>query len=254
MAVDPPVPIHFTPVVSTKCNEWRSSRQSRLAYPHMVSTGGPEQDHKRRSTIRLRLRCPTRDTRKLRFDYPGNRCTAFHLLHKLSSDPNGQEEIHTFFKDLEEKGHTSLDREGHIVIRRVINNTDEDSVGAFQRWIHQLTTQTSDHTSKRRVTVTTQNLGPIGISLSMDVVDDTLALGPYVSCMQDVLLHGQNLRSVKRSITGLNPNYQIFPDIAQHATDDIRKRNYAGWVSSGMTCLTMLHKDIFNIPLCRKYE
>ena len=167
---------------------------------------------------------------------PGNRCTSLCLLHKLSSDPNGQTEIHTFFKDLEEKGHVSLTGEGHIVIR------------AFQRWIHQLTTQTRDHTSKRRVTVTTQNLGPIDISLSMDVVDDTLDLGPYVSCMQDVFLHGQNLRSVKRSITDLNPNYQMFSDIAGHATDDIRKRNYTGWDSSGMTFLTMLHKDIFNIP------
>jgi hypothetical protein len=43
----------------------------------------------------------------------------------------------------------------------------------------------------------------------MDVVEDTLALGTYVSCMQDVLLHGQNLRSVKCSITDLNPMGQL---------------------------------------------
>jgi hypothetical protein len=67
----------------------------------------------------------------------------------------------------------------------------------------------------------------------MDVVEDTLALGTYVSCMQDVLLHGQNLRSVKRSIADLNPNYQIFSDIARHDTDDIRRKNYAGWGSRG---------------------
>jgi endonuclease/exonuclease/phosphatase family metal-dependent hydrolase len=72
--------------------------------------------------------------------------------------------------------------------------------------------------------------------------------------MQDVLLHGQNLRSVKRSIADLNPNYQILSDIARHDTDDIRSKNYAGWGSSGMACLTMLHKDIFNISLCRKHE
>ena len=36
-----------------------------------------------------------------------------NLLHTLISDPNGQTEIHTFFKDLEEKDHTSLTREGH---------------------------------------------------------------------------------------------------------------------------------------------
>jgi hypothetical protein len=36
------------------------------------------------------------------------------------------------------------------------------------------------------VTVTTQNFGPIGISLSLDVVDDTLALG-YRLCTWNVL-------------------------------------------------------------------
>ena len=121
-------------------------------------------------------------------------------------------------------------------------------------YIHQLTEQEDDHTPKSRATVSTHNLGPIGISLSMDVVEDTLAMGTYVSCMQDVLLHGQNLRSVKRSIADLNPNYQIYSDIARHDTDDIRGKNYAGWGSSGMACLTMLHKDIFNISLCRKHE
>jgi hypothetical protein len=172
----------------------------------------------------------------------------------LSSDPRGQVDTHTFFKELEDQDHTPLAQEGHIVLRRVINSTDENASGDFQQWIRQLSEQVGDHTSKRRTTVSTHNLRPIGISLSMDVVEDTVALGTYVSCMQDVLLYGQNLRSVKRSITDLNPNYQIFSDIARHDTDDIRRKNNAGWGSSGMTCLTMIHKDIFNISLCRKHE
>ena len=56
----------------------------------------------------------------------------------------------------------------------------------------------------------------------------------YIRVLQDVLLHGQNLRSVKRSIADLNPNYQILSDIARHDTDDIRSKNYAGWDSSGI--------------------
>ena len=183
-----------------------------------------------------------------------DRRAAMQLLHVLSSDPRGQADTHTFFKDLEEQGHASLAQEGRTILRRVVNSTDVNASRDFQQWIHQLTEQVGNDTPKRRVTVSTQNLGPIGIGLSMDAVADTLALGTYVSCMQDVLLHGQNLRSVKRSISDLNPQYQIFADIVRHDTDDIRGKNYAGWGSSGMACLTMLHKDIFNISLCRKYE
>jgi hypothetical protein len=179
---------------------------------------------------------------------------SLQLLHVLSSDPRGQTDTHIFFKELEEQGLAPLAQEGRTVLRNVINSTGENATRDFHQWIHHLTEQTGDHSPGRRTTVSTHNLGPIGISLSMDVVEDTLALGTYVSCMQDVLLHGQNLRSVKRSITDLNPNYQIFSDIARHDTDDIRSKNYAGWGSSGMACLTMLHKDIFNIPSCHKHE
>ncbi len=163
-------------------------------------------------------------------------------------------DTHIFFKELEEQGLAPLVQEGLIVLRKVINSTGENTTRDFQQWIHHLTEQEGGHAPRRRATVSTHNLGPIGISLSMDVVEDTLALGTYVSCMQDVLLHGQNLRSVKRSITDLNPNYQIFSDIARHDTDDIRSKNYVGWGSSGMACLTILHKDIFNIPSCHKHE
>jgi hypothetical protein len=56
------------------------------------------------------------------------------------------------------------------------------------------------------------------------------------------------------AINHTTTNYQIFSDIARHDIDDIRSKNYAGWGSSGMACLTMLHKDIFNIPSCLKHE
>jgi hypothetical protein len=52
----------------------------------------------------------------------------------------------------------------------------------------------------------------------------------------------------------LTPNYQIFSDISIHDTDGIRSKNYAGWDSSGMICITILHKDIFNISLFLKHE
>ena len=52
----------------------------------------------------------------------------------------------------------------------------------------------------------------------------------------------------------LNPDYHIFTDIGQHDTDDILKKNYVGWGSSGLTSLTMMHEGIFNIHQCRKYE
>jgi hypothetical protein len=34
----------------------------------------------------------------------------------------------------------------------------------------------------------------------MDVIENTLALGPYVACFQDILLHGQDIRNIKREI------------------------------------------------------
>ena len=51
------------------------------------------------------------------------------------------------------------------------------------------------------------------------------------------------------------PNYHFFSEIARHETDDVRKKkNYAGWDSSGLAYLTMLHKDIFNIQAGPKVD
>ena len=80
------------------------------------------------------------------------------------------------------------------------------------------------------------------------------ALGPYVTCFQDILLHGQDIRSIKRAIGEFNSDYQIFSDIGDHVQEDIRRTNYAGWRSSGMVSLTLLHKGVFNIQQCTKHE
>ncbi len=44
------------------------------------------------------------------------RSVALELLHVLSSDPRGQTDTHTFFKELEEQGHAPLAREGRTVL------------------------------------------------------------------------------------------------------------------------------------------
>ena len=53
----------------------------------------------------------------------------------------------------------------------------------------------------------------------MDVIEDTLTLNPYVTCFQDILLHGQDIRSIKRAIGEFSSDYHIFSDIGAHAID-----------------------------------
>ena len=187
----------------------------------MVSTNGSEQEHKRRSTRTSDpVQAPQEPCKRHEEPSPrlsqGDRSAALQLLRTLTSDPHGQAEIHTFFKELE-KGHASLAREGRTIIRIVIAATNEAATGDFQQLIHQLTAQTSEHAPKQRATVSTQNLGPLGIWLSMDVVEDTLASG-----------------------------------IARHETDDVPKKNYSGWGSSGMAwikavTITGQKVDIVNV-------
>ena len=69
----------------------------------------------------------------------------------------------------------------------------------------------------------------------MDVVTDTLSLGPYVTCFQDVLIHGQNARGIRRALENINPDYLTFMDTGSFAPNDIRKTNYGGWRASDMT-------------------
>ena len=99
-----------------------------------------------------------------------------------------------------------------------------------------------------------KRLGPVGITLSMDVIEDTVALGLYIACLQDVLLHGQNIRSIKKAIGEFSSAYRIFSDTSAHVNDDVRKANYSGWRSSGMSSITLLHKGVFNIQQCKKHE
>jgi hypothetical protein len=98
------------------------------------------------------------------------------------------------------------------------------SVGDHRVWIQQLLEKTRDHTSRKKATVSTHNLGPVGITLSMDVIEDTLALGPYVTCFLGILLHGQDIHRIKRAIGEFNSDYQIFSDIGAHVQDDISPR------------------------------
>ncbi len=146
-----------------------------------------------------------------------NQWEVFKLLHVLHSDPQGQE-------------------------------------ATLRVWIQQILEKTRDQTPRKKATVSTHNLGPVGITLSMDVIEDTLVLGPYVTCFQDILLHGQDIHRIKRAIGEFNSDYQIFSDIGAHTQDDIRRTNYAGWRSSDMASLTMLHKGVFNIQQCTKHE
>jgi hypothetical protein len=79
-------------------------------------------------------------------------------------------------------------------------------------------------------------------------------MGPQVACFQDILIHGRDIRSVRKSIGDINPNYQVFSDHGSFAPDDFRKQNYAGWGASGLASLTLLNKRAFDIPHCRIHE
>ena len=102
--------------------------------------------------------------------------------------------------------------------------------------------------------MTTHNLGPSGISVSMDVVTDTLVMGPYVTCFQDVFIHGQNARGIRRAIESMNPDYLTFMDTGSFDPNDDRKTNSGGCRTSGMVCLTLLQKRVFDTQKCFKDE
>jgi hypothetical protein len=72
-------------------------------------------------------------------------------------------------------------------------------------------------------------LGPSDIFRAMHVIADTLAMGPQVACFQDIPIHGQDIRSVRRSIKDINPDYQIFSDHGSFDPEDFRNLNYGGW-------------------------
>ncbi len=121
-------------------------------------------------------------------------------------------------------------------------------------WIHQLNTTTGDNDVRKKITVTTQNLRQSGIFRSMHAITDTLVMGPLVSSFQDILIHGQDIRSVRKSIGDINPDYQVFSDTGSFAPDDFRKLNYSGCGVSGLTSLTLLNKRAFEIANCKIHE
>ena len=100
-------------------------------------------------------------------------------------------------QQLTDKGLGILASEGHTIIRRIIEASDDHATADLQKWMHQLLKQTRDHIPRKPATVSKQNLGPVGITLSIDVIEDTLSLGPNIVCLQDTLLHGQDIRSIK---------------------------------------------------------
>jgi hypothetical protein len=62
----------------------------------------------------------------------------------------------------------------------------------------------------------------------MLAITDTLVMGSLVSCFQDVLIHGQDIRSVWKSIGDINPDYQVFSDTGSFTSDDCRKTKLRG--------------------------
>ena len=178
---------------------------------------------------------------------------ALKLMHTLHLDPGGQHATLAFLDSLRTEGHDHLASEGHQTIRNVIAGHKRAITQDLQDWLMKLVSHTQRGT-RAKISATTHNLGPSGISVSMDVIADTLAMGPYIACFQDILIHGQNTRGVKRAIEEINPNYHIFLATGSFAPDDHRKTNYGGWRASGMACLTLLHKRAFDTLRCAKFE
>ena len=138
-----------------------------------------------------------------------NRQELFNLMHTLCSDPKGQGATQTVSKNLTEKGLGTLVSEGHTIIKKFIEPTVDNVIYDLQKWIHRLLDQTRDQTPMKMVTVSSHNLRPVGITLSIDVIEDTLALGPYITCLPNVLMHGQDTHSIKRVIGEFSSVYQI---------------------------------------------
>ena len=177
---------------------------------------------------------------------------ALKLMHTLTHDPEGRQTTNAYFDALHRSGYGTLATEGRTIVRNIVAGEVESM--ALREWIHRLNTITGDKNVRKKVTVMTQNLGPSGIFRAMHVIADTLAMGPQVVCFQDVLIHGRDIRSVRKSIGDINPDYQVFSDHGSFAPDDFRKLNYAGWGASGLASLTLLNKRAFDISHCRIHE
>jgi hypothetical protein len=157
---------------------------------------------------------------------PGTTNTQEAFIHTLHYDPEDRQATNAFFEALSRNGYGILATEGHKIIRNIVAGVPESV--ALRGWIHQLNTTTVDNNVRKKITVRTQNLGPSGIFRAMHVITDTLSMGPLISYFQDILIHGQDIRSLRKSIGDINPDYQVFSDTDSFAPDDFRKLNYAG--------------------------
>lgn len=96
----------------------------------------------------------------------GNRQELFILLHTLWSNPKAQGTTQKVLNKLTDKGLGTLTNEGHTIIRRIIEKSDDGVTIDLRQWIHQLLDQTRDQTPRKPVTVSTHNFGPVGITES----------------------------------------------------------------------------------------
>jgi hypothetical protein len=86
-------------------------------------------------------------------------------MHTLHYDPEGRQATNAYFESLSRSGYVMLATQGRNIIRHIVAGEAESM--ALHGWIHQLNTTTGDNNVRKKVTVTTQNLGPSGIFRAM---------------------------------------------------------------------------------------
>jgi hypothetical protein len=82
---------------------------------------------------------------------------ALKLLHTLTYDPEGLQTTNAYFDALHRSGHNTLATEGRKIVRNIVAGEAESM--ALCEWIHRLNMTTGDKNVRKKVTVTTQNLG-----------------------------------------------------------------------------------------------
>ena len=100
-------------------------------------------------------------------------------MYTLHYDPEGRQATNAYFEALNRSGYDMLATQGRKIIRNIV--AGEAELMSLHCWIHQLNTTTGDNNVRKKVTVTTQNLGPSGIFRAIHVITDTLDMGPLVS-------------------------------------------------------------------------
>jgi hypothetical protein len=93
---------------------------------------------------------------------------ALKLMRTLHYDPEGRQPTNAYFDALSRSGNDILATEGRKIIRNIVEGGAESM--ALRGWIHRLNTTTGDNNIRKKITVTTQNLGPSGIFRVMHVI------------------------------------------------------------------------------------